>query len=210
MKHGMMKTVALSSMIAAATLLTGCAGTKPHYVDPTTDSVVVMGLDYKDFEKAASQAIDEMIESPLLVHPQAAQGGRYVMAISNILNDTTQRIDTDQLTKKIRVSLLRSGKFITTTAISANGAEDKMTAQVRELKNSSLINQKTVKKNGTVVAPDFSLSGKIIQRNHKIDKRTQQADYYFQLTLTNLENGLAYWEGEYPIIKRGDNRTVSW
>ncbi len=209
MKPGVLKKLAVPSMVVAAVLMTGCS-TKPHYVDQANDQVVVMGLDYKDFEKAASNAVQDMVASPLLVHPQAAQGGRYVMAVSNILNDTTQRIDTDQLTKKIRVSLLQSGKFITTTAISANGAEDKMVAQVRELKNSKLVNQKTVKKNGTVVAPDYSLSGKIIQRNHSVDKRTQQVDYYFQLTITNLENGLAYWEGEYPIVKRGDNRSVSW
>ena len=209
MRKKIIKTIAVSSMIAAAAILAGCS-TKPHYVDPDNDKVVVMGLDYKDFERAASKAIDDMMDSPLLVHPQAANGGRYVLAISNILNDTTQRIDTDQLTKKIRVSLLRSGKFITTTAVSANGAEDSMTAKVRELRQSAMINQDTVKKDGTVIAPDFSLSGKIIQRNHKVDKRTQQSDYYFQLSLTNLENGLAYWEGEYPIIKRGDNRSVSW
>ena len=209
MKPGVLKNIAVSSMIAATVLMTGCS-TKPHYVDQSNDQVVVMGLDYKDFEKAASSAVEEIVSSPLLVHPKASSGGRYVMAVSTILNDTTQRVDTDQLTKKIRVSLLQSGKFITTTAISANGAEDKMVAQVRELKNSKLVNQKTVKKNGTVVAPDFSLSGKIIQRNHKVDKRTQQVDYYFQLSITNLENGLAYWEGEYPIVKRGDNRSVSW
>ncbi|GAA4650945.1 penicillin-binding protein activator LpoB [Kistimonas scapharcae] len=205
-KTGKLAVVAMTVSLA---LLGGCA-TGTYYVDQNTDSVAVMTLDYKDFEKAASSAVDDMNASPLLIHPKAAQGARYVVAVSSILNDTTQRIDTDQLAKKVRVSLLQSGKFITTTAIGANGAEDKMTAQVRELQNSKLMNQKTVKKNGTVIAPDFSLSGKIIQRNHSVDSRTQQVDYYFQLTLTNLENGLAYWEGEYPIIKRGNNKTVTW
>ena len=51
---------------------------------------------------------------------------------------------------------------------------------------------------------------KIIQRVNRVNSRTQQVDYYFQLTMTNLDDGLAYWEGEYPIVKRGDNRTVTW
>lgn len=197
------------SVVILMTALSGCA-TTAHYVNPGQDQTVVMGLDYKDFESAASQAVDEMVASPLLVHPKAAQGGRYVMAVSSMINDTTQRIDTDQLTKKIRVSLLQSGKFITTTAIGLNGPEDAMTQQVRQLRNSAMVKGSTVKKNNKVIAPDYSLSGKIIQRNNRVDRRTQQSDYYFQLTLTNLENGLAYWEGEYPIIKRGDNRTVTW
>lgn len=195
--------------IALTVALAGCAPVT-QYVDTKNDNVAVMGLDYKDFETAATQLVNDMLNSPLMVHPQAGQGARFVVAVSDIVNDTAQRIDTDQLTKKIRVSLLNSGRFVITTAIGVNGAEDQMTRMSRDLKNSKMVNQKTVKKDGRVIAPDYSLSGKIIQRNNRVDSRTQQVDYYFMLTMTNLDNGLAYWEGEYPIIKRGDNRTVTW
>ena len=204
-----MNTKLIFSSLALTLALTGCV-TTTQYVDPKADQVAVMGLDYKDFENAASELVNQMLASQLMVHPKSAQGGRYVLAVSNIVNDTTQRIDTDQLTKKIRISLLNSGRFVVTTAIGINGAEDDMTRKSRQLSNSKMVNQKTVKKNGRVVAPDFSLSGKIMQRNNRVDSRTQQVDYYFQLTMTNLDDGLAYWEGEFPIIKRGDNRTVAW
>ncbi|QYK05166.1 penicillin-binding protein activator LpoB [Shewanella zhangzhouensis] len=203
-----MKNKILTATLIGATLMSGCQSTS--YVPKDSKEIVTMGLSHRDFDDAANQALNEIIASPLLVHPQAAQGGRYIMAISNVVNDTAQRIDTDQLTKKIRVGLLQSGKFITTTAIGLNGAEDEMTAKVRELQNSKLVNQATVKQNGTVISPDFSLSGKIIQRTNKIDRSSQLVDYYFQLTLTQLETGLAYWEGEYPISKRGSNDSVTW
>lgn len=197
----------LVTTILGSVFLTGCQSTS--YVKGA-DEIVTIGLSHRDFDHAATEALNDIIASPLLVHPQSAQGGRYIMAVSNVLNDTAQRIDTDQLTKKIRVGLLQSGKFITTTAIGLNGAEDQMTAKVRELQDSKLVNQSTVKKNGTVIAPDFSLSGKIIQRTNKIDRSSQLVDYYFQLTLTQLETGLAYWEGEYPISKKGSNDSVTW
>jgi len=203
-----MKKTLIMLAVASSSLLAGCQSTS--YVDNSKSDIVTMGLSSRDFNGAASTALDEIIASPLLVHPQAAQGGRYILAISNIINDTSQRIDTDQLTKKIRVGLLRSGKFLTTTAIGLNGAEDQMTAKVRSLEESKLVKQSTVKKNGTVIAPDFSLSGKIIQRTNKIDRSSQLVDYYFQLTLTQLETGLAYWEGEYPISKSGSNDSVTW
>lgn len=203
-----MKNRILTATLIGAALISGCQSTS--YVSKDSKEIVTMGLSHRDFDDAANQALNEIIASPLLVHPQAAQGGRYIMAISNVVNDTAQRIDTDQLTKKIRVGLLQSGKFITTTAIGLNGAEDEMTAKVRELQNSKLVNQATVKQNGTVISPDFSLSGKIIQRTNKIDRSSQLVDYYFQLTLTQLETGLAYWEGEYPISKRGSNDSVTW
>lgn len=192
---------------AVALSLVGCAQDGAYYVDSSSDNVTVMGLDYKDFEMAANSMVEDMLSSDLLVHPQ---GGRYVLTVTGITNDTDQRIDTDQLTKKIRSSLLNSGRFVVTTAINANGPEDEMTRKVRSLRNSKMVNQKTVKKDGRVIAPDFSLTGKIIQQNQRVNAKTQQVEYYFQLTLTNLDDGLAYWEKEYPIIKRGDNRTASW
>ena len=93
------------SAIALSVALAGCAITT-HYVDTKTDNVAVMGLDYKDFETAANKMVNEMLDSGLMVHPKAGQGGRFVVAMSDIVNDTAQHIDTDQLTKKIRVSLL--------------------------------------------------------------------------------------------------------
>lgn len=194
--------------VGVLAMLGGCQSTE--IVDTSSGDYVTAGLSSSDFNDAAGKALDDIIASPLLAHPQAAQGGRYVMAVSTIVNDTAQRIDTDQLTKKIRVGLLQSGKFLTTTAIGLNGAEDEMSARVRELADSKMVNQSTVKKNGTVIAPDFSLSGKIIQRTNRLDRSNQLVDYYFQLTLTDLESGLAYWEGEYPVSKKVSNASVTW
>jgi len=137
-------------------------------------------------------------------------GSRYVLVISRITNDTMLHIDTDQLVKKIRVALLKSGKVIVTTAMSANGAEDAMSYQARELRGDDEFDQSRVAGKGSLVAPDLSLSGKIIQRNNKMNSRTTQVDYLFQMTLTDIETGLAFWEDEVPIVKRGSSKTVSW
>ena len=60
-----------------------------------------------------------------------------------------------------------------------------------------------------MVAPELSLSGKIIGRTNRVGDK-QQVDYYFQLTATNIETGLAYWEFEEVIAKIGDNERFSW
>jgi len=142
------------------------------------------GLDYRDFQKAASEAIRSMLQSGAL---NKRGGGRYVLAISRIINDTMQRIDTDQLIKKIRVELLQSGKVVVTTAVSAGEPEDKMSMKTRQLRKSDEFKQSTVAKKGQMIAPDLSLSGKIIQRNVRVNSGTQQVEYYFQLTLTDIK-----------------------
>ena len=209
-----MKMKAMAGLVLSSLMLGGCASNSTYYVDQETGRATkqetVAGLNYRDFADAADKMVQSMLANPRLRHPNADQGAIYIMAVSNILNDTTQRIDTDQLTKKIRIDLLNSGQFMTTTAIGLNGAEDAMTEKVRGLKNSKMVNQQTVKGSNEVIAPDFSLSGKIIQRNFTLSRREQEINYYLHLTLTNLKNGLAYWEEEVPIVKQGDGRSVSW
>ena len=203
----------LLALAVAVAALAGCATTGPQYLTgPGTDrpdprGETVLGLDYRDFEYAAEQAVDSFLSSPLSRKPGST--APWVMAISRMINDTALNIDTDQLVKKIRVDLLNSGRVIVTTAVGLEGPEDPLSAKTRELQDSKLFNQETVAKDGTMVAPDLSLSGKIIQRTNRVGDK-QQVDYYFQLTATNIETGLAYWEFEEVIAKIGDNERFSW
>lgn len=200
----MIKPLAVATL---STLLLAACAAPTRYIDPAADDgPVTMTMDYRDFERAADAAIQDLLASGAVDHPG---GERYVMVVSRIVNDTMQRIDTDQLVKKIRVALLRSGKVMTTTAVGLDGAEDEMNQAARELRESDEFDQSTVQQKGTLQAPDLSLSGKIIQRNHRVEDE-QQVEYYFQLSLTDLRRGLAIWENETPIIKRGSDDAVAW
>ncbi len=199
--------IAAVLMAAAITLMTGCAD-KTERIDINNDEgAQVMGLDYRDFNQAAADAVQSMLKSGAL---DKKSGDRYVLAISRITNDTMQHIDTDQLIKKIRIELLRSGKVVVTTAVGIDGAEDKMAKEARKLREDAEFNQRTVQEEGQLIAPDMSLSGKIIQRNVKMDDGKQQVEYYFMLSLTEIKTGLAWWEGETVIGKRGSGKSVSW
>lgn len=194
-----MKATLLLPALAAA-LAVGCA-TPTQRLDLDHDtSAEVNALDSRDFGIAAEKMIADMIESGAVDKPD---GSRYVLAIGRVANRTKQDIDVDQLVKKIRVALLKSRKVVVTTAVSASGAEDGMTRAVRDLANDSMFNEATVAEQGTVQAPELSLSGKIIENNLKIDRSTQRIEYVFQLSLTDIKTGLAFWEGEETIGKIG-------
>jgi uncharacterized protein (TIGR02722 family) len=205
-----MKTSKIVLIAMVAALSAGCASRGVEMVDPKNDrGEAVAGIDYRDFEKAASDAVQSLLASGAVNNPK---GGRYVMMVSKISNDTMQRIDTDQLVKKIRIDLLNSGKVVVTTAVAAGGAEDQANFDVRGegVRGNDEFNQARVQKKGTLQAPDLSLSGKIIQRNLRMTGGKQQIEYYFQLTMTELASGLAVWENELPIIKRASNASASW
>ena len=212
-----MKSLIRIAGVVALAALVGCA-TDPVYLDirpsdtpqpnpPQVGETTTLGLDYRDFEYTAEQAVASFLASPLSNKP--GSDAPWVMAISRMINDTALDIDTDQLVKKIRIDLLNSGRVIVTTAVGLEGPEDPLSAKVRDLQDSKLFNQETVAEDGTMVAPDLSLSGKIIQRTNRIGNK-QQVDYYFQLTATNIETGLAYWEFEQVIAKLGSNQRFSW
>ncbi len=197
-----MKKMLLAGLMAPL-FLAGCQTTTAYIDAANTENNVVAALSYADFNKAATELAEEMIASPGLTQ---ADGSRTIVFVGDFINDTMQRIDTEQLTKSVRVKMLQSGQFAMTTAF----GEDDNTRKMRALKDSKLVNQATVKKNGTVLAPDYSLTGKILQRNNTLDNGDTRIEYYFQMTMTNLEYGVAFWEGERVVGKVADGDTVSW
>ncbi len=205
-----MKRVCIVLAIFASFFLTGCTAETTN-IDINNDTgKAVMGLDYRDFDKAASQMVQSLMASGALTKKG---GGRYVVATGKIVNDTMQRIDTDELMAKVEQEMTNSGKVVITSAVGGNGASDDMIYDVRELRDGKAgeeFDQKTVAGKGQLIAPELSLSGKIIQRDVKYNSKEQQVEYYFQLRLTDLATGLRFWQNETVIGKRGSNKSVSW
>lgn len=92
----MKKTLILP--LLAILLLSGCTK-QPQYIgDGSGSSVapVTMGIDKGDFESSNGRNAKFIIKRCL----NKPGGGRYVV-LDQVINDTTQRIDTDMLIKKL-------------------------------------------------------------------------------------------------------------
>ncbi len=186
-------------------MLCACSGTR--VVDLQNEKEVtsmqnVMELEYRDWTSTAETMTKSMLESKAF-----ASHKKPVIAIGNIVNDTAQRFDTDILTKKIRTTLLKSGVAQIATNFSG---EDTTSNLVRNTRNNDEYDQSTIAQKGTLIAPNMSLSGKMLQRNLKLESgwfssTDTRVEYYLQLTLTDLKTGLSVWEDEKPIIKEGDH-----
>ncbi|MBO7243679.1 MAG: penicillin-binding protein activator LpoB [Alphaproteobacteria bacterium] len=195
-KYLMYLSVALLSISLA-----GCA-TKTQLIDTENDTTArAAGLEGRDFEDAANSMIADMLEMGTLSKPN---GQPYILMISRIANDTMQRIDVDELSKSIRIALMKSGK-VRVTAFQ----EDSMVMKAGSLRQSKEFNQANVRKKGSLAAPELSLSGKITQREFKIDG-DKRIEYRFSLSITELSNGLTIWEGEKKIKKIVDEDAVTW
>ncbi|MHC4288044.1 MAG: penicillin-binding protein activator LpoB [Planctomycetota bacterium] len=203
-----MKTKLLLCMLVTIAL-TGCQPATKNIDIANDEGKAVMGLDYRDFDQAAAAMITSLVRSGTL---QKKDGGRYVMATGRIVNDTMQRIDTDQLMAKVEQEMMNSGQVVMTSAV-GDKAGDSMVYEVRDLRDSDRadeFNEDTMQAKKQLISPELSVSGKIIQRNVKYDKKTEQVEYYFQLRITDLTTGLRFWQEEQIIGKRGSSKSVSW
>ena len=189
--------------IALGLTLCACGGTR--VVDLNNEKEVaamqdVMELEYRDWTKTAETMTESMLKSNAFRTVKNP-----VIAMGPIVNDTQQRFDTDILTKKIRTTLMKSGTVQVATNFSG---EDTTTEKMRSMRSNAEYDQETIAKTGTLIAPNMSLSGKMLQRNLKLESGwfssvDTRVEYYLQLTLTDLKTGLSVWEDEQPIIKEG-------
>ena len=204
-----MRKVNLISAVVVCAMLAGCATPTTNIDMRNDDGKAVLALDYRDFDQAASVMVQDMVEKGVLSKPD---NSRYVVATGKVTNDTVQYFDTDQLMAKIESEMLNTGKVVFTSAVSgrAGGATDTMIAETRKLRESDEFDQSTVIDKCRLIAPELSVAGKIIQRNISYDSKTQQIEYYFQLSLTDLTTGMRYWQNEVVLGKRGSNKSVSW
>lgn len=186
---------------AAPLLITGCATANARYVETGgRETVVNVGqINVQDYNRAAEGAINKLLASGAL---DKVQNPPAIVAISRVVNNTGQHIDTDLLTKKIRVAMLQSGKALTTTTVGIGGvAEDPLAKGIQQ--ESEFLADKKVTR-----SPDFSLSGKIIETRARAGN-VRQSTFTFQLALTD-NRGLALWEGEEEITKQGTRPAVGF
>lgn len=197
----------IGGIAGTAMLMTGC-GSDPSRIDPTSNQglTTVDDINFKDWQIAAEKSVNSLLTSGEL---SRQDGRKTVVMVSVVKNSTTQHINTNILTDKIRQAILRSGKAVTTTAVGGSGPEDKASKQVRNLEDDEMFNQATVQKQGTAIAPDMSLAGEIIQQKATLGRKTESY-FFFHLTLTDLKTGLAVWEDNVEIAKQDKKPVMGW
>lgn len=194
----------LAALVPA--LLTGCATSNARYIETGgRESVVnVDKINIQDYLQAAETMVNSLLASGALDKVPTPPA---ILAVSRVVNSTGEQIDTDMLTKKIRIAVSKGGKAVTdmTIGVGADGkpiAEDPVAQQ-----GSAAANFRNDAKQKRL--PDFSLSGKIIETRARAGN-VRQSTFTFQMALTDVKGGLAVWEDEKEITKQGKRSTVGF
>ncbi len=190
------------AVAAAATTLafTGCETTETRTVDAKgPESLNTSSINPQDWANAADQMVQSLLSSNAL---EKAKVQPAVMAVDRIINNTTLNVDTDLLIKKIRVALTNSGKVAVTNTMGL-GERAVVASEAAELE------EMTTGKKAKLKAPNYTLSGKLIQQTDR-SKGVTQNTYTFQMSLNDVSSGLTVWEEEREIAKQTKRATVGW
>lgn len=192
----------LLSLGTVLALLAGCGG-QARYVETTgTETIIsVEEINIQDWIQAADDMTQNLLASGVL---QRTEQQPPVLVVSRIVNNTSEVVDTNLLTKRIRVALNQSGQALTKTTATSQGFTEDQTA--REMGELEAMRDPEA---AAQARPDFSLSGRLIETTAKAGK-TRQATYTFQLSLTQISTGLALWEDQVDITKQGKKPAVGW
>jgi uncharacterized protein (TIGR02722 family) len=187
-----------------ALLLAGCA-TQTHYVPQGSSRLVtsVGKINIQDFEQAADEMVKSLIDN--FISAGKLQSGvpnePALLAISRIVNSTGEQLETDLLTKKIRIALNRTGLVQTSTTIHSGNPEDPIAADQQKARE-FFEDKKHIR------LPDYTLSGRIIQLRDRAGN-IRQSSFVFQLSLTS-NKGVAVWEEQKTITKQGRQPAVGF
>lgn len=167
-------------------------------------SGVSMQLQSVDFQYAAKKSVDEFLESKFSSKPG---GGRYVVAMGEVVNDTTLDIRTTSLTSQMKNMMTKTGKFIFTGAVGTE--QTRFVQDSRQLNKSAMFDKSTTAKNNTVIAPDLEMSGAIRQRT-VVAGNKQSLEYEFDFRVVDAKSGLEIFQSFVPIDKTGSNTNFAW
>ena len=174
------KILVVTGVCAAIMFITGCA-TTTHYVPQGGTVAAVGGFSQDDVDYTVSQAIQSLLAQGRLM---SSDGSRKVVVVENVVNDTLSRgSQSDALAESLGISLrenlTNSGKII---------VFNKRAAQYATVK----------------VDPQFSLLGRLTQRNLRQDNGDIQIEYSLNLQLIELATGLEFWQKRIPLRKIAD------
>ncbi len=183
------------TVLAAGTLVFGaCASQKARYIDSTgTETVVSLNrVDIQDFQSATDALVADM-----LTWDAFAGTKKPVVALSRVVNDTTNNFDTALLTNQVQEAILKSRKAIISMSMSVDRKDDVVRQDVASLGGTE------------TVVPDLTLIGKISEVAARADS-TKQVSYVFAMRLVETKTGNVVWMNSKTITKQGEKNSVGW
>lgn len=184
--------------------LAGCAGnrqfTEGSYDDMSEERLLDDKFNETDMRMIAETMVQSLVGSPVIVE---FRNKRPVVLVTLVKNRTQEHIDMKSLTDKIRVSLVKSGKFRFTDKEVRGEIADELDYQSA----SGYVDPATARKKGKQIGANFFLTGEITDRVQEVGGK-KYVYYKATFNLVNIDSGIIDWTDEKELRKFYKKKSV--
>ncbi len=149
-----------------------------------------------DVKTVCSTLIEDCIESPRVAKFEKKNGRVPVVIIGKIKNESSERIDTSIVAKRLQTEILNSGVL---EFVASKDERDELRDEKADQADHSSI--ETAKEIDNEQGADFMLQGSvktIVQKDGKYTART----YDVTVTLIDIETNRIVWQGQDTSIRK--------
>ena len=199
----MKKVISFATCILLFSLLMGCASSSVSRLDD--DEVVDVSGYWNDSDIAivCDSLIEDCLSSSWTDRYRLTHGGDYpFIIIGDVLNNSSEHIDTAIITKKIEVALINNGINV----VADIAMRDQIVAERKRQQYEA--SEETRAALGEVIGATYILQGAIRTSVDTLPGHSVRA-YYVSLELVDIETSQKVWVGEDSVRKEIKRNKVS-
>lgn len=182
--------------------LTSCGSrefTQGKYDDLSEDRLLDDKFNESDMRQIAETMVKSLTESALI------QGNkkRPVILVTLVKNRSQEHIDMKSMTDKMRVALVKSGKF----RFTEKENREEIAGEMEYQGQSGYVAPETARKKGRAIGAEYFLTGEITDRVQEVGNK-KYVFYKATFNLVNIESGILDWTDEKEIRKYYQKRST--
>ena len=191
-------------LVLSFLMFTACSSnrafTKGEYTEP--DRVILLDDRYNesDMKIMADALVESLMKHAIITTPRVPP----VFQVEKVVNSTSEHIDMNSLTDKIRTALIKSGKV----QFHDKGERETLSEEYDYQNKSGNVNKATAKERGYQIGSDYILSGDF---SSNVQELGAKKVVYYKLTLkaTDIKTGIISWTDEKEVKKLFKKRSYA-
>lgn len=192
------------AFVAVLFVMASCGSkqfTEGKYDDMAEDRHLDDKFNESDMRRIADTMIQSLTESPVVRTSKKPP----VVLVTMVRNRTQEHIDMKSMTDKIRVALVKSGKF----RFTEKETRAEMAEETEYQTQSGYVDPDTARKKGKQIGAQYFLTGDVSDRVQEVGDK-KYVYYKATFNLVNIETGIQEWSDEREMRKFYKKRSVGF
>jgi penicillin-binding protein activator len=175
--------------------------TQGKYDDMSEERLLDDKFNESDMRQMADTMVKSLTESLVIRESKS----RPVVLVTLVKNRTQEHIDMKSMTDKIKVALIKSGRF----RFTEKEVRDEIAGETEYQKGSGYVDPSTARQKGKQIGAQYFLTGEITDRVQEVGDK-KYVYYKTTFNLVNIETGLLDWSDEKELRKFYKKRSVGF